>query len=69
MKITTRIVSGYGLFIAVLIALVIYQVITIYRMQGISKTLSDINFQNARNSLQAMRDLDLVEEFTKKWFA
>ena len=69
MKITTRIVSGYGLFIAVLAGLVVYQVITIDRLQAISRTLSQINFENARECLQAMRDRDLVEEFTKKSFA
>jgi signal transduction histidine kinase len=69
MKITTRIVSGYGLFIAILLGLVIYQYITIHRMQSISRTLSEINFQNALTCLQARRDLDLVEEFTRKSFS
>jgi signal transduction histidine kinase len=68
MKITTRIVSGYGLFIAILLGLVIYQYITINRMQSLSRTLSEINFQNALTCLQARRDLDLVEEFTRKSF-
>jgi signal transduction histidine kinase len=68
MKITTRIVYGYGLFIAILLGLVIYQYITIHRMQSISRTLSEINFQNALTCLQARRDLDLVEEFTRKSF-
>jgi signal transduction histidine kinase len=68
MKITTRIVSGYGLFIAILLGLVIYQYITINRMQSISRTLSEINFQNALTCPQALRDLDLVEEFTRKSF-
>jgi signal transduction histidine kinase len=68
MKITTRIISGYGLLIAILAGLVVYQVITIRRMSSISRTLSQINFQNARDCLQSMRDRDLVEEFTKKAF-
>jgi signal transduction histidine kinase len=69
MKITTRIISGYGLFIAVLIALVVYQVITINRMQLIIHNLSSISFQNGLACLEAMRDRDLVEEFTIKSFA
>jgi signal transduction histidine kinase len=68
-KITTRIISGYGLLIAVLMGLVVYQVVTINRMQSINRTLSDINFQNARACLQASRDLDLVEEYAWKSFA
>jgi signal transduction histidine kinase len=69
MKITSRIISGYGLFIAILIALVIYQVITIDRMQSIIRNLSSISFQNGLACLEAMRDRDLVEEFTIKSFA
>jgi signal transduction histidine kinase len=69
MKITTRIISGYGLFIAVLITLVIYQVIIINRMQSIIRNLSSISFQDGLACLQALRDRDLVEEFTIKSFA
>jgi signal transduction histidine kinase len=66
MKITTRIISGYGLFIAVLAGLVLYQVITIHRMQEISKALSETNFKNALASLTASSDLESVVEFTRK---
>jgi signal transduction histidine kinase len=66
MKITTRIISGYGLFIAILAALVIYQVITINRMQEINKTLRDFNFETAMTCLQAMRDLDLLADRTRR---
>jgi signal transduction histidine kinase len=69
MKITTRIISGYGLLIAVLVGLVVYQVITIKRMQSINRTLSGINFQTSLACLQAIKDLDLVEEYTRKSFA
>jgi signal transduction histidine kinase len=69
MKITTRIVSGYGLFIALLTALVVYQVITIGRMQSINRTLLGSNFQHTLACMQALRDRDLVEEYTWKSFA
>jgi signal transduction histidine kinase len=68
MKITTRIVSGYGVFIAILAGLVIYQIITIHRMQETSGTLSGVNFQNAVTSLTASSDLEGVEDFTRKSF-
>jgi signal transduction histidine kinase len=68
MKITTRVISGYGLFIAILAGLVIYQVIVINRMQKTSKTLSEINFQNAVTCLTASSDLEGVEDFTRKSF-
>jgi signal transduction histidine kinase len=68
MNITTRIISGYGLFIAILAGLVVYQVITINRMQETSRTLSEINFQNAVTCLTASSDLEWVEDFTRKTF-
>jgi signal transduction histidine kinase len=69
MKITRRIISGYGLLIAVLVGLVAYQSITVNRMRRMTDTLSNISFDNAVASLQAMRDMDLVEEYTQKSFA
>jgi len=69
MKITTRIILGYGLFIAILMGLAIYQVFTIRRMQAINETLQESNFRNAQTSLQALRYLDLIEEYTRKSFA
>ena len=68
MKITTRIISGYGLFIAILAGLVIYQVITINDMRRIIQALREVNFQNAETSLNAMRDMDLVDEYAQKSF-
>jgi signal transduction histidine kinase len=69
MKITTRISLGYGLFLVVLVILVVYQVFTIHRIQSINRTVSGIDFQNTLVCLQAMRDLDLVEEHARKSFA
>lgn len=69
MKITTRISAGYGLFIVVLLGLVLYQIFTIQHMQSINRTVSGIDFQNTLACLQAMRDLDLVEEHARKSFA
>jgi signal transduction histidine kinase len=69
MKITTRIVSGYALLISVLMGLAVYQVITIKRMQSLNQTLRETNFQNALACLEAMRDRDLVEEYTWKSLA
>jgi signal transduction histidine kinase len=69
MKITTRIISGFGLLIAVLAGIVIYQVITVRHMRDISRTLSKINFQNAKICLDAMSELELVDVGTRKVFA
>jgi len=68
MKITTRIFSGYGLLIVVLAALVTFQVLTVRKMQGISTTLSRVNFHNALTCLAARSDLESVMDFTRKSF-
>ena len=66
MKITTRIVSGYGLFIAVLVGLALYQILTVIRMQKINQNLKTINANNVLISLQAIQDVGLIGEFTEK---
>ena len=69
MKITTRISLGYGLFLAILLGLALYQVFAIRQMQSINRTVADIDFQNSLACLEAMRNLDLVEEYARKSFA
>ncbi len=66
MRIATKIISGYAILIALMAAVLIYQVILIHRMQSINKDLSGITFAAARTSIQMMRDRDLVEEYTQK---
>jgi signal transduction histidine kinase len=68
MKITTRIISGYGLLLAVLAGLVIYQIITVNKMHAISHAISEINLGNAHTCVTARGHLQSVEEFTWKSF-
>jgi signal transduction histidine kinase len=68
MKITTRIIFGYGLFIAILLGMAVYQIFTIKRMQSINETLQESNFRNASTCLEVLRDRDLIEEYTRKSF-
>jgi nitrate/nitrite-specific signal transduction histidine kinase len=69
MKITTRITAGYGLCIAILAALAIYEGIAIHGMQAINRSLSGIGIRNAGACLEASREWDLVAESTRKLFA
>ncbi|MBI4443280.1 MAG: HAMP domain-containing histidine kinase [Acidobacteria bacterium] len=69
MKIATRIGTGYGILIALIFAALLYQVLLVHRLQSINSNLSAINFRAAIISLQLRRDLDQVEEFTRKLFA
>jgi methyl-accepting chemotaxis protein len=69
MRITTKIISGYGILIAFMLGLLAFQVFTVRRMQSAIAKLSDVNFQTTDTALQMMRDLDLVDLFTQKSFA
>ena len=69
MKITTRIILGYGLLFAILLGLAAYQVFAVKRMQSINRTIAEMDFQNSLACLEAMRNFDLVEEYARKSFA
>jgi len=69
MKITTRIIAGYGLLIAIMTGLAVHQVFTIRRMQSINNALRETNFNNALICLQTLRDYELLEEYARKSFA
>jgi nitrate/nitrite-specific signal transduction histidine kinase len=67
MKITTKIISGYGLFIAILAGLAICQAIVINRVQSINQTLKEISFQKTATSLNALENLKSIADLTKKF--
>jgi two-component system sensor histidine kinase GlrK len=68
MKISTKIISGYGILIALMAMLLVYQVFTIHQLQSTISGLSRVNIPAASTALQLRRDIELVEEFTKKSF-
>jgi len=68
LKITSRIIAGYGLLIGILAGMAVYQAVTIARMQSINNTLRETNFLNARTCLEAMQDQERIEEFVRKTY-
>ena len=68
MKVSTRVVSGYAVLLALLSAVLAYQTIVIHQMRSINRDLSSVSFQATLSSLQLIRDRDLVEEYSKKFF-
>lgn len=68
MKIATKLTAGYGILIAVLIAVLAYQVSLIHTMKSITRDLSQMNFRVAMISLQLLREVDQIEEYTRKLF-
>lgn len=68
MKVSSRVVSGYAVFLALLSAVLAYQTVVVHQMRTINRDLSGISFRAALSSLQLIRDRDLVEEYSKKSF-
>jgi len=66
MRIATKIFSGYGVVIALMALVILYQVVLINRLQSIQQELSGLNFQAAGTALEMMRELDGIEEYSKK---
>ncbi len=69
MKLAAKISAGYGVLIALIVAVLAYQISIVYQMQSINSRLSGIDFRSAILSLDLLRDLDQTEEFTRKFFA
>lgn len=68
MRIATKISAGYIILIALMVVMLIYHVSLIHRMETINRHLTDVNFNTARVSLQLAKDLDQIEDFTKRFF-
>ncbi len=68
MRISTQIISGYGILIVITSAMLMYQVIAIRRLEYTVSNLSSVDFKSGRLSLELMRARDLVEENTRKYF-
>ncbi|MBI4469450.1 MAG: HAMP domain-containing histidine kinase [Acidobacteria bacterium] len=68
MRISTRITAGYVTLIGLMVGLMVYEVMLIHRMASTNRDLAQINFRAAGSSLQLLRDVDQLEEFTGKFF-
>ncbi len=68
MRITAKIAAGYGILIVLILAALSYQLSLFHLMISVNRNLSEINFRAAIQSLQLLRDLEQVEEFTRKFF-
>ncbi len=69
MNISTKIATGFGALILLIVLMLACQRNTIDQAQSATERLGGTNFRAALLSLQLLRDLDQVEEFTRKLFA
>ncbi|MBI2819902.1 MAG: HAMP domain-containing histidine kinase [Acidobacteria bacterium] len=69
MRISNKIASGYVILILLVVAVFSYQLSLIHQMQTVTRDLGGLNFRSALLSLELLRDLEQVKEFTLKLFA
>jgi signal transduction histidine kinase len=66
MKVTTKCISGYGILIALMFGVLVYQITSINLMHSKFRSLESLDFKATLVSVDLMRTRDLVEEFTRK---
>jgi two-component system sensor histidine kinase GlrK len=68
MRTSTKIIAGYGIMIALMAGLVAFYDLKIRRMQSISTNVQDTYDNPGLDAISLIRNMDLVEEFTRKSF-
>ena len=66
MKISTKIITGYGVLIIIIAALLVLELVAIRRMQRISNDLSEVNFRSSVAALDLMRSRDHLDEMLRR---
>lgn len=69
MKVSTRIISGFGILMALAFVALGYQLSVIHQMQSINRDLSAINFHSASTALRMVQSSETIREFSLKYFA
>jgi len=69
MKVSTRIIAGFGVLILFALAVLWYQVRVIRHLDAINTTLSDLNFRYADTSLDLQYKQGRVVEFAEKYYS
>src|SRR5205807_4100443 len=68
MKVSTRIIGGFGILLLVGLAALAYQVSIIYRMQTINQQMSLVNFEAARIVQKMNESVFDLEDNARKYF-
>ena len=67
MRISTKIILGFCILIAVMIGVIGFQITTTSELQRITQNLSEINLNRAREAIDLERDLPKFTDLTKKF--
>jgi len=69
MKISSKIIYGYGFLIILMSALAVFLFLLISQMRSLNDSLTSVNFESARTSLRLIGAMENIDEFTRKFFA
>jgi two-component system sensor histidine kinase GlrK len=68
MRVSTKIVCGFAILLALACVGLAYQVSALHQMQTINRDLSLLNMRSASAALRAMQLAETLEEFAQKYF-
>lgn len=68
MKVSTRIVYGFGILMLLTLGALAVELSAIHQMQAINAELAEVNFHSASDALQMIQFANIIEEFSKKYF-
>ncbi|MGB5892044.1 MAG: HAMP domain-containing sensor histidine kinase, partial [Thermoanaerobaculia bacterium] len=66
MTVAGKLATGFSLLIALLLAVVLYDLALVHRLAASHHSLSEINFRATTTALDAIRHLNQLDEFTRK---
>src|SRR4051812_1922344 len=69
MKVSTRIIAGYGVLILLTLAVLSYQVWVIRQLDGINSKLSTLNVRYAQSDIELQYNQERVDEFAEKYYS
>ena len=68
MRVVTRLSLGSGLLVGLLVAVIVVQSIEIRRLVAATSTLAGVTFETGSTSLELARQVDRLDEYTRKLF-
>jgi hypothetical protein len=69
MRVSSKIASGFLIVMALALAVLVYQLTVVNRMQRVNRDLSEINMNSATTALDMKKIAGLLSEDCKKYFA
>ncbi len=69
MRVTSRITAGYAILTGLMLGLLLFEIVSLHRIQAANKRNSGQNLQHVLAALQLMRDRDSVEDSARESFS